>query len=89
MATRQRAALRPPVMTAQPAAQAGGSRQAPSRVGKRGVTFYLPEGEWKALRRLSVDDDATIQELMEEAVGLLVASRATKTAKAQPRKAAP
>jgi hypothetical protein len=61
-------------MTAQPTAQArgaGGSRQAPSRAGKRGVTFYLPENEWKALRRLSVDADATLQDLMEEAVGLL------------------
>ena len=74
MATRQRAALRPPVMKAQPTAQArgaGASRQAPSRAGKRGVTFYLPENEWKALRRLSVDADATLQDLMEEAVGLL------------------
>jgi len=90
MATRQRTPLRPPVMTAQPPGQAraGGSRQAPSRAGKRGVTFYLPEDEWKALRRLAVDDDATLQDLMEEAVGLLVAGRAAKASKAQPRRAA-
>jgi hypothetical protein len=93
MATRQRAALRPPVMT--PPVSSGGqargtgnaSYQAPSRAGKRGVTFYLPEDEWKALRRLSVDADATLQDLMEEAVKTLLAGRAAK-AKAQPRKAA-
>jgi hypothetical protein len=52
--------------------------QVPSRAGKRGVTFYLPEDEWKHLRRLAVDADATIQELMEEATGLLLAKRQPK-----------
>ena len=63
--------------------------RASSRAGKRGVTFYLPEDEWKALRRLSVDADATLQDLMEEAVGLLLSSRADTGFKAaRPRKAA-
>jgi hypothetical protein len=95
MATRQRAALRPPVMTppgSGPGGQArgaGSSHQAPSRAGKRGVTFYLPEDKWKQLRRLSVDADATLQDLMEEAVGLLLSSRADNGSKAaRPRKAA-
>jgi hypothetical protein len=42
------------------------------------VTFYLPESEWKALRRLSIDVDATIQDLMEQAVGVLLAGKAAK-----------
>jgi hypothetical protein len=67
MANRQRVALRQPVM----APKAAASYQSPSRAGKRGVTFYLPQDEWKRLRRLSVDVDAPIQDLMAEAVGLL------------------
>jgi hypothetical protein len=69
------------------------SRVAPSRIGKRGVTFYLLVDEWKQLQWLSVDSGATIQKLMEEAVGLLFANKAAKARKAstgaQPRKAAP
>jgi hypothetical protein len=53
------------------------------------VTFYLPEDEWKQLRWLSVDADATMQDLMEEAVKLLLAARVDKTSpRAHPRKAA-
>jgi hypothetical protein len=76
MAIRQRAVLRPPVMT--PQAVQSSKNPGASRVGKRGVTFYLPEDEWKQLRRLSVDTDATIQDLMEEATGLLLAKRQLK-----------
>jgi len=41
MATRQRAAWRPLVMTSQ-AVLAPQGYQAPSRAGKRGITIYLP-----------------------------------------------
>jgi hypothetical protein len=88
MATRQRAAIKPPQAAQAP--RPAGPYQAPPRAGKRGVTFYLPEDEWKQLRRLSVDADATLQELREEAVGLLLSSRADNGFKAaRPRKAAP
>jgi hypothetical protein len=70
MATRQHAALRPPVMAPQ-AALATRRYQAPSRAGKRGITFYLPPDQWRHLRRLAVDTDATMQDLMEEAIALL------------------
>lgn len=69
---RQRTALRAPVMAPQVVPTSPKPYQSPSRAGKRGVTFYLPEDEWKRLRRLSVDTDASIQELMAEAVGLLL-----------------
>jgi len=85
MATRQRAALKPPVMTAQPAAQAGTSRQAPSRAGKRGVTFYLDEPAWKAMQVRAINDDTTIQEFMER----IVMAALDASGKAQARKAAP
>jgi len=81
MVNRQRAALRPPVMAphqATPAAEK--SYQSPSRAGKRGVTFYLPEDEWRQLRLLSVNTDASIQELMAEAVGLLFSRHRSATA---------
>jgi hypothetical protein len=71
MANRQRAALRPPVMAPQATPAPQKSYQSPSRAGKRGVTFYLPEDEWRRLRVLSVNTDVPIQELMAEAVGLL------------------
>jgi hypothetical protein len=46
MATRQRAALRPLVMTSQAVPAAQKTYQASSRAGKRGVTFYLPPEQW-------------------------------------------
>jgi hypothetical protein len=67
MPNRQRAALRSPVVA--PPTQ---GYKTPSRAGKRGVTFYLPAEQWRQLRRLAVDTDATIQSLMEDAVALLL-----------------
>ena len=74
MAKQQRAALRAPIMAA-PKAPATQGYQAPSRAGKRGITFYLPPERWKQLRRLSIDTDATMQDLLEEAVTLLFEAR--------------
>jgi hypothetical protein len=75
MTSKQRPALRAPVVAPKAAPATGGvsSYRAPSRAGKRGITFYLETPVWKQVRRLSVDADATIQDLMEEAVGLLLA----------------
>lgn len=74
MAMKQRPALRPPVMAPKTQSAGGPAKpyQAPSRAGKRGVTFYLEPEKWKRLRKLSVDAEATIQDLMEEAVGMLL-----------------
>jgi len=80
---RTRTPLRPPVLgppKALPAAQKESAeatarasyQQSPSRAGRRGVTFYLQEDEWKELRRLSLDLDVPIQALMTEAVELLL-----------------
>jgi hypothetical protein len=51
------------------------SSTAPSRVGKRGVTFYLEPSAFKELRALSVDEETTLQALMIEATNLLFKSR--------------
>lgn len=77
MANRPRPPLRAPIVAAKTAPPAAKSYQAPSRTGKRGVTFYLPENEWKELRILSVHGDVSIQELMEEAVRLLFNAKLT------------
>ena len=51
------------------------TRQPPSRIGKKGVTFYLEPIVVKQLRRLSVDEDTSLQALMVEATNLLFKSR--------------
>lgn len=48
---------------------------APSRIGKKGVTFYLQPGAMKQLRSIGVDEDASLQALMIEATNLLFKSR--------------
>ena len=48
---------------------------APSRVGKKGVTFYLHPDAVKQLRTLSVNEDTTLQALMIEAANMLFKSR--------------
>lgn len=49
--------------------------QAPSRVGKKGVTFYLKPDAMKQLRSLGLDEDNTLQGLMIEATNMLFKSR--------------
>ncbi len=49
--------------------------QAPSRVGKKGVTFYLKPDAIKQLRSLGLDEDNTLQGLMIEATNMLFKSR--------------
>jgi hypothetical protein len=45
---------------------------APSRQGKKGVTFYLTTPGWKELRNLSMDEDRSTADLMVEATNLLL-----------------
>lgn len=47
----------------------------PSRVGKKGVTFYLDPEAVKQLRSIGLDEDHTLQALMIEAVNMLFKSR--------------
>jgi len=47
------------------------STRAPSREGKKAVTFYLPPAAWKQLKMLSVQRDRPVQDLMLDAVDLL------------------
>ncbi len=49
--------------------------QAPSRVGKKGVTFYLKPNAVKQLRTVGLDEDTTLQALMIEATNMLFKSR--------------
>jgi hypothetical protein len=45
---------------------------APSRAGKRAVTFYLPQEKWLALRTLSLRSGRPTHELMAEAADWLL-----------------
>jgi hypothetical protein len=49
--------------------------QPPSRIGKKGVTFYLEPDAVKQLRTLSIDEDTTLQALMIEAANMLFKNR--------------
>lgn len=53
----------------------GASARAPSRVGKKGVTFYLEPEAVKQLRSVGLEEDHTLQALMVEAVNMLFKSR--------------
>lgn len=48
---------------------------APSRIGKKGVTFYLEPDVVKQLRTISVNEETTLQALMIEAANMLFKSR--------------
>jgi hypothetical protein len=52
-----------------------GSKVAPSRVGKKGVTFYLEKDALKQLRSICLDEELTQQALMVESLNLLFRSR--------------
>lgn len=47
----------------------------PSRIGKKGVTFYLEPEAVKQLRTISLNEDTTLQALMIEAVNRLFKNR--------------
>lgn len=57
------------------AIQPQNSGQPPSRVGKKGVTFYLERDAAKQLRTIGVTEETTLQALMVEAVNMLFKSR--------------
>lgn len=64
----------PAAVAAPPAARA--SARAPSREGRRAVTFYLPVDAWQQLKMLTIrEDDASVQSLMEEATNDLFSKR--------------
>ncbi len=56
---------------AQPAKPTAAPRAA-SRVGKRSVMYWLDPDAFRSLQLLAVDEDRTIQSLMEEAYDLLM-----------------
>jgi Antitoxin-like ribbon-helix-helix len=51
------------------------SARPPSRQGKSAVTFYVDPAAAKQLKRLCVDEDASVQGLMVEALNDLFAKR--------------
>lgn len=79
--------VQPQPVSEQPAtyrsARSGGSQRAASRVGKRSVMYWLDPDAFRSLQLLAVDEDRTIQSLMEEAYDLLMRhhgrARATRT----------
>jgi hypothetical protein len=64
----------PDVIEASPAGHVKGQR-APSRVGKKGLTFYLEPPTMKKLRLIALDEETSLQALMTEAVNLLFKNR--------------
>lgn len=64
-------------------ARSPASVRAASRVGKRSVMYWLDPEAFRSLQLLAVDEDRTIQSLMEEAFDLLMRhhgrARATRT----------
>jgi len=64
-----------PKITSEMGPRGGRTGQPPSRVGKKGVTFYLEPDAMKQLRSIGVDEDATLQGLMIEAANMLFKSR--------------
>jgi hypothetical protein len=59
-----------PVPVAKPEA-----RRAPSRVGRKGVAFWIDPDAARQLRVMAAEEDRTTQSLMEEALDLLFANR--------------
>jgi hypothetical protein len=49
--------------------------RAPSRIGKKGVTFYLKPDAMKQLRTIAIEEESSLQSLMLEAANLLFKSR--------------
>jgi hypothetical protein len=63
----------PPALSAQ-ATPAGQGRPA-SRVGRKGVAFWVDPDAGRQLRILAAEEDRTVQSLMEEALDLLFQNR--------------
>ena len=51
------------------------AKRSQSRQGKRGVAFWLDPLPFKELRSIGLDEDRSLQSLMEEAVDLLFETR--------------
>lgn len=75
------ATVAPPIAASPKAAEADAPTEidpgprpgvAPSRQGKKGVTFYLTTPGWKELRNLSMDENRSTADLMVEATNLLL-----------------
>ena len=49
----------------------------PSRIGKKSVTVYLPEANWRELKILAATTDTTIDALLRRGVDLVLAERKT------------
>jgi hypothetical protein len=49
--------------------------RAKGRLGKRGVAFWLNPAAFKQLGQISLDEDRSVQSLMEEATDLLFTNR--------------
>lgn len=52
---------------------AAGSKQQPSRTGKKVVTVYLPESVWREVKVLAAKTDSTIDGLMRHGLDLVFA----------------
>jgi hypothetical protein len=52
-----------------------GKRPQPSRVGKKGVTVYLPESTWRELKVLAAMTDTTITALIRRGIERILAER--------------
>ena len=61
----------PPV----PAVREVTRQRSPARAGKRGVAFWLNPLAFKQLGQISLDEDRSVQSLMEEAADMLFQSR--------------
>jgi len=70
-------AVPPPEPTQEPApVPEPKSARAPSRAGKRAVTFYVPEEAWAQLRTFTIrEPGASVQSLMAEALNDLFSKR--------------
>jgi hypothetical protein len=65
-----------PAPSAPPAKTApAGQGRAASRVGRKGVAFWVEPAAGRQLRILAAEEDRTTQSLMEEALDLLFQSR--------------
>jgi hypothetical protein len=51
------------------------AKRPPSRVGRKGVAFWIPPDAAKQLRLIAAEEDRTTQSLMEEALNLLFQNR--------------
>lgn len=74
----QEEALDAPEATPAPPASTEAATVAPSRQGKRAVTFYLPRDKWLSLRTTSLRTGRPTHELMAEATDWLLSRYADR-----------